>query len=74
MRILVMGGAGFIGGHLTQRFAADGHDAEHTHANSSKTSELLGYDPRRTIQEGVAEFVKWYHSNRKWYEPLVLES
>src|SRR6056297_2308759 len=26
MRILVTGGAGFIGGHLAERFVADGHD------------------------------------------------
>ncbi|EMA06590.1 UDP-glucose 4-epimerase [Haloarcula vallismortis] len=49
-------------------------DAEHTHADSSKASELLGYEPSRTIREGVAEFVEWYRANREWYEPLVLES
>ena len=48
-------------------------DAEHTHADSSKASELLGYEPSRTIREGVAEFVEWYRANREWYEPLVLE-
>ena len=26
MRILVTGGAGFIGGHLAERFVRDGHD------------------------------------------------
>jgi len=26
MNILVTGGAGFIGGHLAERFAGDGHD------------------------------------------------
>ncbi|MFU1780576.1 SDR family oxidoreductase [Haloarcula japonica] len=49
-------------------------DAEHTHSDSSKASELLGYEPSRTIREGVAEFVEWYRANREWYEPLVLES
>ncbi|KAB7519435.1 SDR family oxidoreductase [Halosegnis rubeus] len=54
---------------------ADRHDAdaEHTHADSSKASELIGYEPSRTIREGVAEFVDWYYANRDWYEPLVLE-
>jgi UDP-glucose 4-epimerase len=49
-------------------------DAEHTHAESSKASELLGYEPSRTIREGVEEFVDWYRANREWYEPLVRES
>ncbi|WP_440992274.1 SDR family oxidoreductase [Haloarchaeobius baliensis] len=48
-------------------------DAEHTHADSSKASELLGYDPSRTIRDGVSEFIDWYRANRNWYEPLVLE-
>jgi len=49
-------------------------DAEHTHADTSKARELLGYEPTRTIREGVADFVAWYRANRDWYEPLVLES
>ncbi|MCQ4333846.1 SDR family oxidoreductase [Natronomonas sp. F2-12] len=49
-------------------------DAEHTHADSSKARELLGYEPTRTIREGVAEFVEWYRENREWYEPLVRAS
>ena len=47
-------------------------DAEHTHADISKASELLGYEPSRTIREGVEEFVDWYQENRDWYESLVL--
>ena len=52
---------------------ADRHDAdaEHTHADSSKAGELLGYEPTRTIREGVEEFIEWYRANREWYEPLV---
>ena len=49
-------------------------DAEHTHADSSKAKELLGYEPTRTIREGVSEFVEWYKANREWYEPLVRAS
>ncbi|MUV88645.1 NAD-dependent epimerase/dehydratase family protein [Halapricum sp. CBA1109] len=46
-------------------------DAEHTHASVEKAGELLGYEPTRTIEEGVAEFVEWYRENQEWYEPLV---
>ncbi len=52
---------------------ADRHDAdaEHTHADSSKARELLGYEPTRTIREGIEEFIEWYRTNREWSEPLV---
>ncbi|CCQ33167.1 UDP-glucose 4-epimerase protein [Halorhabdus tiamatea SARL4B] len=55
---------------------ADRHDAdaEATHADISKAREILGYEPTRSIREGVAEFIEWYQENREWYEPLVLES
>jgi UDP-glucose 4-epimerase len=49
-------------------------DAEHTHADTSKARELLGYEPSHTIREGVGKFVEWYGENRKWYEPLVVNS
>ncbi len=49
-------------------------DADHTHADTAKARELLGYEPGHTIREGVAEFVAWYRENREWYEPLVLAS
>ncbi|NHX38171.1 MULTISPECIES: SDR family oxidoreductase [Haloarcula] len=46
-------------------------DAEHTHADTSKAQDLLGYEADHTIREGVAKFVEWYRENREWYEPLV---
>ncbi len=49
-------------------------DADHTHADTERAEELLGYDPSHTIREGVAAFIEWYRRNREWYEPLVLAS
>jgi len=49
-------------------------DAEHTHADISKATELIGYEPTRDIREGVSEFIGWYEQNREWYEPLVVNS
>ncbi|QSG11352.1 Nucleoside-diphosphate-sugar epimerase [Halapricum desulfuricans] len=46
-------------------------DAEHTHAGIEKAHDLIGYEPSRTIEAGVAEFIEWYRANREWYEPLV---
>ena len=47
--------------------AAREADAEHTHASVEKAGELIGYEPSRTITEGVSEFIEWY-------EPLVRSS
>lgn len=49
-------------------------DARHTHADVSKASDLIGYQPSTAIREGVGQFVDWYRENREWYEPLVLDS
>ena len=34
-------------------------DAEHTHADVSKASELIGYESTRDIRAGVREFIDW---------------
>jgi UDP-glucose 4-epimerase len=49
-------------------------DAEHTHADISKAETTIGYEPTRSIREGVQEFINWYDQNRDWYEPLVRSS
>jgi UDP-glucose 4-epimerase len=49
-------------------------DAEHTHGSVAKAGEAIGYEPSRTIAEGVGEFIEWYQANREWYEPLVRSS
>lgn len=54
--------------------AAKKGDARHTHADTAKAKEVLGYESETTIREGVAAFVDWYGENRDWYEPLVLDS
>ena len=49
-------------------------DAEHTHADVSKASELLGYEPTVSIREGARKFIEWYDENAEWYDPLVRNS
>lgn len=49
----------------------ESHDAEHTHADTTRAQELLGYEPSHTIREGFEKFIEWYRNNREWYEPLV---
>jgi UDP-glucose 4-epimerase len=49
-------------------------DAEHTHADVSAATDLLGYEPTVSIREGVREFIEWYRGNEGWYDPLVRSS
>ncbi|WP_224333830.1 NAD-dependent epimerase/dehydratase family protein [Haloprofundus halobius] len=49
-------------------------DAEHTHASVEKARESIDYEPSRSIEAGVGEFIEWYDANREWYEPLVQSS
>jgi UDP-glucose 4-epimerase len=74
---------GALAAHVRDRLAPDldvrygdrhAADADHTHADVSKAGRLLGYEPSRTIEAGIEEFVEWYRENRTWYEPLVLDS
>ena len=46
-------------------------DARHTHADVSKASDLIDYEPSVDIRQGVSTFIDWYRENRDWYEPLV---
>ncbi|WP_049927682.1 SDR family oxidoreductase [Halopiger goleimassiliensis] len=49
-------------------------DAEHTHADVSKATELIGYEPNVSIRDGAKRFVEWYRENEDWYDPLVRRS
>ncbi|EMA48242.1 SDR family oxidoreductase [Halococcus thailandensis] len=49
-------------------------DAEHTHADVTKASNILCYEPTENIRSGVQRFIAWYRENREWYEPLVQSS
>jgi UDP-glucose 4-epimerase len=49
-------------------------DAEHTHADISRATNTIGYEPTRSISEGVQEFITWYRENEDWYDQLVRES
>ncbi|WP_266081631.1 GDP-mannose 4,6-dehydratase [Haladaptatus caseinilyticus] len=55
---------------------ADRHeaDADHTHADISKASDLLGYEPTTSIRDGIVDFITWYRDNREWYGPLARNS
>ncbi|OLM20205.1 dTDP-glucose 4,6-dehydratase [Pseudonocardia sp. Ae707_Ps1] len=46
-----------------------GHDRRYS-VDWSKIHDELGYEPRRSFDDGLAETVAWYQENRGWWEPL----
>ncbi|KAB1946058.1 dTDP-glucose 4,6-dehydratase [Micromonospora sp. ALFpr18c] len=46
-----------------------GHDRRYS-LDISKISAELGYQPSITLDEGLADTVRWYQENRAWWEPL----
>jgi len=49
--------------HITQLPMQAG-DVSITYADISKARKVLGYKPRTTIEQGVANYVKWYKERR----------
>jgi len=46
-----------------------GHDRRYS-VDISKISRELGYAPRVSFDQGLADTVRWYRDNRSWWEPL----
>jgi dTDP-glucose 4,6-dehydratase len=46
-----------------------GHDRRYS-VDWTKIATELGYAPRTTFEEGLAETVRWYRDHRNWWEPL----
>ncbi len=45
-----------------------GHDRRY--AVDDGKVRALGWEPRRSLEEGLAETVAWYRANRTWWEPI----
>jgi dTDP-glucose 4,6-dehydratase len=45
-----------------------GHDQRY--AVSTQKLRTLGWEPRADLEEGIAQTVRWYADNRKWWEPI----
>ena len=50
-----------------------GHDRRY-HVDSSKAARELGWRPRRTFEEGLAETIDWYAGNRGWWNRSASEA
>ncbi|GAB3709495.1 dTDP-glucose 4,6-dehydratase [Amycolatopsis oliviviridis] len=46
-----------------------GHDRRYS-VDIAKISAELGYAPRMSFEDGLADTVAWYRENRSWWEPL----
>lgn len=46
-----------------------GHDRRYV-LDWSKIRTELGWEPRRSFEDGLAETITWYAHNRDWWEPL----
>ncbi|MFK0244416.1 dTDP-glucose 4,6-dehydratase [Amycolatopsis azurea] len=46
-----------------------GHDRRYS-VDIGKISAELGYSPRMSFEDGLADTVAWYRENRSWWEPL----
>ncbi|MFI0979459.1 dTDP-glucose 4,6-dehydratase [Streptomyces sp. NPDC021093] len=46
-----------------------GHDRRYS-VDCSKIRRELGYEPRVSIEEGIADTVRWYRDHRDWWQPL----
>ncbi len=47
-----------------------GHDRRYS-VDITKIAEELGYAPRVSFEDGLAQTVSWYRDNRAWWEPLA---
>jgi dTDP-glucose 4,6-dehydratase len=46
-----------------------GHDLRYS-VDITKIQQELGYEPLVAFEQGLADTVEWYTSNRDWWEPL----
>jgi len=70
---LVKGILGLLGkSESLIKFVADrpGHDRRYA-IDASKSKRELGWEPRHTFEQGLADTVKWYVDNRGWWERVT---
>jgi nucleoside-diphosphate-sugar epimerase len=48
-------------------------DMRTNHADTTKARELLDWEPRVSLREGVERTVQWYLDNRRWASQILTE-
>lgn len=46
-----------------------GHDRRYA-VDASKIKSELGWEPKRSFEEGIIETIDWYKNNESWWKPL----
>ena len=70
MRVLITGGAGFIGSHLSDRLLEAGHrvtaiDDLQARFDISAAANDLGYRPRIALEDGIRSYAEWLAAQRQ---------
>ena len=47
-----------------------GHDRRYA-IDSSKIKRELGWQPSYTFEQGIAETIRWYVDNQKWWKRII---
>lgn len=55
---------------IIERFPAHPADVDRTCADISKARQLLDWEPRWTLENGIAQTISWYIANRDWVREL----
>jgi UDP-glucose 4-epimerase len=46
-------------------------DVDHTWGDNSRARQLLSWQPKVTIEEGISNFVEWYRNKKELHEQLI---
>jgi UDP-glucose 4-epimerase len=46
-------------------------DVDHTWGDNSRARQLLGWEPKVTIEEGISNFVEWYRSKKEMHDQMI---
>lgn len=50
-----------------------GHDRRYA-INSSKAKRELGWEPKKSFEQGLQETVQWYLDHEDWWRPLLTKT
>ena len=55
---------------IIRTFPAHPADVANTHADITRAREILGWNPRWTLSDGISQTIAWYMKERSWAQTL----